>query len=80
MPSKDDVNDNENGNENVNDSDNDNINENDSDNDNDSEKDNDNINKNGNMKKIYIKDWLDEKIDKTKPFEDQIKSLKKVKI
>ena len=30
-------------------------------------------------KNIYIKDWLDEIIDKTKSFEDQIKSLKKVK-
>ena len=32
-----------------------------------------------NMKKIYINNWLDTIIDKSKSFEDQIKSLKKIK-
>ena len=66
MPSKDDINDNDSENENENDNDNDNDNE------------NKNKNKNDNIIK-QLNHSLDEIIDKTKSFEDQLKSLKKVK-
>ena len=65
--------------------DNDNENENDNENDNDNEKDNDNENDNGNEngKTLIIKqlnDELDEIVDKSKSksFEDQIESIRKV--
>ena len=61
-------------NERVNDNDNDNEN----DNNNDNENDNDNENENDNNMIKELNDFLDKKIDKSKSFEDQIKSIRKV--
>ena len=60
-----------------NDNDNKNGNENGNENDNENENENDNDNENENMIKI-LNNSLDEIIDKSKSFEDQIKLLKKV--
>ena len=64
-------------NDNDNDNDN-NDNDNNDNNDNENKNKNKNENKNNNMKK-NINNWLDKIIDKTNSFEDQTKSLKKVK-
>ena len=66
MPSKDNVSDNENENENEN------VNENENENDNDNVNENGNENKNDNVIK-KLNNLLDEIIDKSKSFEDQIK-------
>ena len=57
---------------------NDNDNANENDNNNDNENDNDNENENDNNMIKELNDFLDKKIDKSKSFEDQIKSIRKV--